>query len=351
MTADHAYVLTPTDVRNIRNYVLSKYAAMNSAKRAEIVADAVSRIIHRQLPDFDYATKHRLTSQLIRMTVLEEKRPVSADDIYALCMELDLNDESIRLPLDRWLRDRESNLEQVLQRSPGTLEPLTNASSTVTLPNGMPEAHTRRMRRRFYLYGLLSLFVVAAAVLYSWSNTTSVMQGAHQTVVIPQPQKEVPAPAIVSPNELPNELKYADVDRERLTAYLRKRNSLLAEEPYLNAILQTAKEFDIHPAVLFAITGQEQSFVPASHKRAKEMANNPFNVFYSWERFNTTIEQSSAIAARTINRLSKDRPSEIDPFVWINREYAEDPNWSKGVASIFQDIMKALLASEQPIIK
>ena len=95
MTADHAYVLTPTDVRNIRNYVLSKYAAMNSAKRAEIVADAVSRIIHRQLPDFDYATKHRLTSQLIRTTVLEEKRPVSADDIYALCMELDLNDERV----------------------------------------------------------------------------------------------------------------------------------------------------------------------------------------------------------------------------------------------------------------
>ena len=85
-----------------------------------------------------------------------------------------------------------------------------------------------------------------------------------------------------------------------------------------------AKEKDIHPLFLFAITGQEQAFVPRTHKLAKQIANNPFNVYYSWKEYNTTIEQSARIAANTINRLSEDRPYNIDAITWINREYAED---------------------------
>ncbi|OUS75321.1 hypothetical protein B1748_17705 [Paenibacillus sp. MY03] len=115
MTADQAYVLTPRDVRQIRNYVLNKYAGMPSRKRAEIVADAVSRIIYRQLPDFDGAVKHALTSQLIRTIVLEENRSVCSDDIFQQCMELDHNDEAIRRPLDRWVREQERKLQSTAE--------------------------------------------------------------------------------------------------------------------------------------------------------------------------------------------------------------------------------------------
>jgi hypothetical protein len=123
---------------------------------------------------------------------------------------------------------------------------------------------------------------------------------------------------------------------------LTSRNSLLADEPYFTDIMMTAKEFDIHPALLFAITGQEQGFVPKNNKRAREIVNNPFNVYYSWQDFNTTTKESAQIAARTINRLSKDRPEGTEPLVWINRQYAEDPNWSTGVSSIFRSIISHL---------
>ncbi|MDQ6418063.1 hypothetical protein RB620_01305 [Paenibacillus sp. LHD-117] len=345
MLADHAYVLTPTDVRNIRNYVQTKYAAMSNRKRAEIVADAVSRIIHKQLPDFEPQTKHFLTSNLIRTTVLEERRPVSADDIYRLCLELDQENEAIAVPFRRWVRAQETRLDTGAAGIVGTTKNAESSSSVPPLLPGLPYSHIRRMRKRSFIYGLLCLLIVASASVYALSTSTAVLQGSRAPMGMPVQQKELPAAPPTSLNELPAELRYAEVDRALMEAYLNDRGSILADAPYLNAIIQTARDFDIHPAVLFAITGQEQSFVPRSHKKAKEIANNPFNVFYSWEKFNTTIEQSSAIAARTINRLSKDKPTDMDPFVWINREYAEDPNWSIGVRSIFSDIMATLDAS------
>jgi hypothetical protein len=351
MAAGHAYVLTPNDVRHIRNYVGTKYAGMPVDKRAEIVADAVSKIIHRQLPDFEAAIKYRVTSQLIRTTVLEQQRPVGADDIYRACLELDQEDDSVRIPLRRWIDQQTTSLDAEQTQSIGRRNDGGDSICAVNVAGVMPLGHIRRMRRRLFLYGVLSLLVVASAALNAWSASTSVLQGERPSMIMPIQEKELPPAASVALNELPSELRYADIDIERLTSYLRERNSMLAEHPYMEAILHAAKQFDIHPALLFAITGQEQAFVPISNKRALEIANNPFNVFHSWEEFNTTIEQSSAIAARTINRLSKDRPAGTDPIVWINREYAEDPNWSKGVSSILKDIQAAIGSSSPLAIK
>lgn len=351
MPADHAYVLTPNDVRNIRNYVGTKYAALPTDKRAEIVADAVSKVIHRQLPDFESAIKYRLTSQLIRTTVLQEQRPVTADDIYKACMELDQRDEAVSIPLSRWVDGQASKLDTERLRATGYGHGEGEASGIEAVTHAMPHGHVRRLRKRLFLYSMLSLLVVASAALYAGTTSSSVLQGDRPSLIMPLQQKDLPPATTAQLNELPRELQYAEVDIERLASYLRERNSLLAETPYMKAILDTAKEFDIHPALLFAITGQEQAFVPRTHKRAQEIANNPFNVFHSWQEFNTTIEQSAAIAARTINRLSKDRPGGTDPIVWINREYAEDPNWSKGVSSILRDIQSAIGVDGQLALK
>ena len=132
-------------------------------------------------------------------------------------------------------------------------------------------------------------------------------------------------------NNLPSYLQYEQVDDKDLREWLNGRKSILAEEPYYSSIINAASEFNIDPLLLFAITGQEQGFVSKEHVNAEKIANNPFNVFHSWEDFNTNISESSRIAARTIVNLSKDRPKEADPFQWINRKYAEDPNWWIGV--------------------
>jgi len=135
---------------------------------------------------------------------------------------------------------------------------------------------------------------------------------------------------------LPDYFTYKNIDETKLKTYLKSRNSLLEEEPYFSSIINTAREFDLNPLILFSIAGHEQGFVPKSNPLSSQIANNPFNVFISWQEYNTDIVDSSQIAARTVINLSKDRPDEVDPFQWINRKYAEDQNWWKGVRSIFE---------------
>jgi hypothetical protein len=142
---------------------------------------------------------------------------------------------------------------------------------------------------------------------------------------------------------LHGEFKYELVDGVKLKQWLDKRDSMLAEEPYFTAILETSKKYDIHPVLMFAIVGQEQAFVPKSGSAAKKMANNPFNVYGSWEKYNTNIYDSSRLAANTIIESSRNRPAYMNTIRWINRRYAEDPNWWKGVSMIFAQIKREIV--------
>jgi hypothetical protein len=134
--------------------------------------------------------------------------------------------------------------------------------------------------------------------------------------------------------------KYENVDESKLKKWLDKKNSMLTEEPYFTAILATSKKYDINPLLMFAIVGQEQSFVPKTGAAAKRIANNPFNVFGSWERYNTNIYDSSSLAADAIIKSSRNRPVYMNTIRWINRKYAEDPNWWNGVSDLFAQIEK-----------
>ncbi|MFD3158409.1 hypothetical protein ACFIJ5_16410 [Haloimpatiens sp. FM7330] len=139
-------------------------------------------------------------------------------------------------------------------------------------------------------------------------------------------------------SNVPQYMKYRKVNQKKLRRFLNKRNSLLAQEPYFSAIINSAKDFNINPTILFAITGQEQNFVPVNTSKAKKIGNNPFNVFHSWQEYNTNINDSSEIAARTVFNICNDIPKGANPFKWINRKYAEDKNWWKGVQAFFQRI-------------
>ncbi|MFD0958969.1 hypothetical protein [Paenibacillus chungangensis] len=329
MNADNAYVLTDKDVNRIRSYVHAKYAAAPQEKRAEIVADAIKRIIYRGLPEFKADVRQRMTATLIRTTVLEQLRPVSRSDILELCRTLDQQDEEIAAPLRRWM-NRSSMAGACMETANSAIAediPLHGASVVIS---GI-------RRKRLLLYGALSLSLLSAVLMYGWSLNESPSAPALLQSTTEQHQIEHAVQRAV--NELPSELQYTPVDEERLAAFLKKRNSMLADPEYMDPIIAAAEQFNIHPLLLFAVTGQEQAFVPRSHERAEEIANNPFNVFHSWQQFNTSIKESAEIASRTIVRLSKDKPKHTDPIAWINREYAEDPNWSKGVSSILRSMM------------
>lgn len=135
--------------------------------------------------------------------------------------------------------------------------------------------------------------------------------------------------------EIPLDFRYRFINKAKLSEYLQTRNSLLAEEPYMSIIINTAKSHDLNPNILFALAGQEQGFVPKDNRYASKIINNPYNVFTSWKKYNTDLEDATNIACRTIKNLVKERPLGENPFKWINRKYAQDKNWWKGINSLF----------------
>lgn len=375
MPAEEAYVLSPIDVRNIRAYVQHKYAAMPHEKRAEIVADAVNRIIHKQLPNFEDGLKRSITTSLIRTAVLEHQRPVKADDIFRVCLSLGHTTEGVYEPLHAWVEEqlRISCPKSVLHRlfnelssdldvEPALSSDINNSqwaqlrdllkhesvtllaeqdatilAEVIKLPNSASIQAKRKQRSVVTMYSALSVCVVLATLLYGWSLSKPILNKMQIPVVMKPVQ-----PIKVAEDGLPSQLRYQPIDEEKLIRFLESRSSLLADKPYFDAIVGAAKNFDIHPVLLFAITGQEQAFVPKTNKQSKQIANNPFNVFHSWKDYNTTIQESAEIASRTIVNLSKGRPTEVDPITWINRKYAEDPKWSDGVRSIFTTILNKI---------
>jgi putative ABC transport system permease protein len=139
---------------------------------------------------------------------------------------------------------------------------------------------------------------------------------------------------------LPNNFKYKDINQLSLKKFLNGRKSLLAYEPYFSTIIAVSKEYNLNPLLLFAISGQEQGFVSKESSSSNKIANNPFNIYHSWKKYNTNIADASKIACITIINLCKDRPHDENPLSWINKKYAEDQNWANSVGSIYNNLEK-----------
>lgn len=141
---------------------------------------------------------------------------------------------------------------------------------------------------------------------------------------------------------MPEEIAYSPVSVEFIINWLKNKNSMLANERFAQAVIAAGQQFNVNPLLLVAITGQEQSFVPIG--KPERMAMNPWNVFGSWQNTNMPVETSALVAARTIARLSQDRPEGMHPLAWINSSrnphglYATDPNWWVGVSRFFRQL-------------
>ncbi|MBD3918976.1 glucosaminidase domain-containing protein [Paenibacillus sp. PR3] len=386
MPTDNANILTSAELRNIRAYVQYKFADLPQDKHADIVADAVRKIVYRRLPAFTDEVRSDLTTRLIRTALLERSGPVSVDDIVEVCLPLSMDDSALFEPFHAWveqqlqamiqpeiLRDALANLsseggnrdkpmwqtmadyltpyaqplEPVREGSAVILPFVMNAGAAAILAvseaaeAGVSASDPRRGMQRPLLYGAMSIVIAASMLLYGWYSQRP-DSNKNAASDISSVAESAPTPVAAAKNELPASLQYREIDLERLAEYLNSKNSLLAEKKYMEPIIAAADEFGIDPLLLFAITGQEQAFVPRDHDRAMEIVNNPFNVFHSWKEYNTTIKQSARIAARTIVSASKNRPEEIDPFTWINIKYAEDEKWAKGVRSIWSSMSKRI---------
>ncbi len=339
MNAGQAVVLSPKDVRRIRGYVKQKYATLSDQSQAEIVADAVKQVLYKRLPDFEESLKQQLLTDLIQTYIQTNSGPVSQEQIIELCSKLNLADPLIAQPYVNWLDESKSILENVEATAALHTENKLSGEKNVSKSWQTKFLNNWQRNKKTLIFGGLSLILIASLVGYFQAFAPVTSRPAEEAIINnTRTAAEDKVQAVSSINELPETLRFQLTDTAKLKLYLEGKASILAEEPYFSAIIDAAKQFDIHPVLLFAITGQEQAFVPKTHKRAKEIANNPFNVFHSWKDFNTSISESAQIAGRTIARLSKDRPEGTDAITWINREYAEDPKWSDGVRIIFTSI-------------
>jgi hypothetical protein len=327
-------VLSLDSVDRIRFYVRTKYEHLPKDKHAEIVADAIVKIITRQLPPFSKELQDHICQELISQVIVAQQRPVSIEDIERLSLHKVLGNVQAQQQLSQWRV--EHGLSEVMDDG--------SRNWAQRLWSKLKNALYRQRKVMAYSFGCLVIVggVMTAQYIQQQAANKSVSEARSADILGDQTslQGEPLASLEQLPsNELPNHYQFHDVDHSKLKAYLESRSSLLTEQRYYDVIVETAKQFNISPVLLFAITGQEQGFVPRDHEKAEVIANNPFNVFHSWQDYNTTIEQSTGIAARTIVNLSKDRPDDVEAITWINRKYAEDPNWSKGVTSLYTTII------------
>ncbi len=203
-----------------------------------------------------------------------------------------------------------------------------------------------------------AVFLIAASMTSGWFGNSGFQHAAPNFQVI---QTEYPMSASLEWKVLQSECQtvHRNVLEERLVyhdrsynpfpyseqnwsivrAYLKSYDSLISESPYFEVIIDVGMEKNLDPRLLFAIIGQEQSFVKRGSQSAQRIANNPFNVNQSWQVYNTQIRDSAEIAANTVlNTLAK-TPYDNHPLKALNRTYAEDPRWWIGVDYFYNEML------------
>lgn len=347
---DKAALLSPTDITVIRRYVHTKYAPLSGPRRAEIVADALRRALRTRLPDLPADLKERLTGELINRYVAGKMREVTPEDVLDVCGNWEQPDDRLHSAIVSWMHERAPGRwtqEQISSRLtrrniyPTAMLPMPEDLSAEPAAQAGLIPYVRRLifgRRRAIMLGAAALACTIAGAGY-FAAIHSHGETAKETTPLIVQSSDPPVEQAAKPDTgLPVALRYTDIDETALKKYLQGRNAMLAEEPYFEAIIGSARDHDLHPLLLFAITGQEQGFVPKTGKNAKRIANNPFNVFHSWQDYNTDIRDSADIASKLIVKLGNNRPEGHEPFAWINATYAEDPAWGDGVRKIFMKL-------------
>jgi hypothetical protein len=147
-------------------------------------------------------------------------------------------------------------------------------------------------------------------------------------------------------------LHYKPVSASSIVAFYQSKSSQLANVRTADAILRAALRHDVDPAVLVAVTGQEQSYAPVGQD--PRIAKNPFNVYGCWCKTSIPIEESAEVAAGTIAHRLRCLPRKgSNLIVWVNSfanpcvraegVYAEDRHWGVGVALIYRDTVAPAL--------
>ncbi len=337
-------IIDDTVIRRVKHYIAGKHPGFTAEQQEDVFSNAIHRIIDVQLPEFEESTRVILRQRLLARLNQEGAAPLLTQDVLEACLLLELEEPALA-QLEVWMGKHQ--MTAASNPSPTSLNPALVKKETL-LQEGFPpkaSAHPASfpaLRRFRQLAGVVMLMLLVWAAGVPAKPVLSPEAGPSPSLFLPSADSmSLP---IVSDSPLPHEYTYYPIDTVELKSWLQSRRSLLAEEPYFPAILEAAERNNLNPLLLFAITGQEQGYVPKEKKHAKQIANNPFNVHHSWQAFNTSIADSAHIASKTILSISRTRPEGAHPIQWLNTRYAEDPEWWVGVNSIFEKLRREIPA-------
>ena len=357
-------LISNQEVTSIRQSLHCQYPHYSSMQRAQLFAQDIHRRLDFILEPFTEEIRKQIKFFLLRQTLYKSDFSINIYDVLKSFTHLECDIENSLDLLKQWLSHHKANtltheelvsLLDLLRNGNVTTIPQPLLETATALPKQSPiftlHKLTSYMKTSKPVFIILCLSIgcfmsISYATLYKLTTPHNYL-AAFEAIKKP----EITCPITLSfkahTNYLQKDLQYTNIDTTALKDWLLAKDSLLAQEPYFSCILDAAKEFNVNPLLLFAITGQEQSFVPKSHKQADEIANNPFNIYGSWEDYNTSIKESARIAAQTITNLGKGCPHNEDQIKWINKSYAEDPNWHLGVSYFFNTLKEtAMLPSE-----
>lgn len=362
-------VISKSDVLILKQYINKKYISYTQVQKLNVLTSSIHQVLDKNIAGIEETHTAKLKQEILKNTLLKDGSTIFLIDIFNTCISEKDAENSFYESIVNWVNSKVENkislselekfdiqLETTLEKEI-TAEPKKASPEVIELETAKHENIECEIKPKQLISEKLktiinskivricfcSLFIFAI-LLKNTGTIKSILNPPKSKNIkisakksVKKSQNFVASIKIVNPN-VPSYFNYKDVNKNSLKRYLHNKNSLLGEEPYFSTLIEVAKDFNLNPLVLFAITGQEQAFVPANDKDAKKIVNNPFNVFHSWQEYNTNLKDAAEIASRTVINLCKNRPNTEEPFHWINRKYAEDPKWGEGVLKLYNEL-------------
>ena len=278
---EESVILTAQDIARFRQYIDRKYAKEVPRIKAEILADVIHRMIEPHLEGIERSYRKTIKKALFSNTLAQQKDQICKKDIFSELVLLEVEETKLMDMAWGWLKanvwsriayDAVMDLVKGL-RSPGSktqMEPFETVEPVeVTLLEGI--SHSGYWVSVFVgvvilMFGVWSWHLISE-MAYSIPGelvvsqpvakpdampSTSLTQGYEASVLyeVSASKMEVVAAkkeAFVPLSRKSHAYVYVPFDEAELRAYLMEKNSLLAEAPYFQTILETAKTYELDP--------------------------------------------------------------------------------------------------------
>jgi len=358
-------ILSTDDVREIKTHLESNYKHCSSADRAKLFSKRVTTIVDNGLKEVNQAHRPKIKNSLIKDFATNTENQITNKHLFDEITEIEERvwkewvQEKYGDNLN--LKDLESYVKMKNYKSKlDYIKALLKKHYTDVFTWSKCKSAFSRIYRQTQniqvklspklILSFILLFIVSFTTVYSILNYMD--QVTHHAIGFVQFTEmmtlesdldnnllsETSLQEITDTRGYPDLFRYKPINTLALKQFLESKNSKLLEDTYVSEVIAIAIEYDVNPILLFSIMGQEQGFIPTDHEFADQIINNPYNVYGSWQDFNTTFEESTQIAAVTVNNILDKRPKGEEPFTWLNDTYAEDPDWHKGVKFFFYKI-------------